>query len=55
MISVDINSMIEKLLILAIGGVFTWTISSIIKLKVDLNNAFFKIRSLEKENAKDSH
>jgi len=44
MINLDLNSIAEKLIILAVGGFVSWVFGSIIKLRRDVNAAFGKLR-----------
>lgn len=45
--SFDAGQIEVGLIVMWVGGAFTWLFTSVIKLKMDTNAAFTKIRALE--------
>ena len=47
--NLDLTNIAEKLIIMLLGGLGTWVLTSVRELRSDVDAAFRKIRNLEKE------
>ncbi len=51
--SLDWNNIGDKLMVMLLGGLGTWLLTTVRDLRKDMDAAFHKIRSLERELAYD--